>query len=65
MITITVYAAIRKCVETGEEFVDTGSVSCSQKITGQNVAEADELLPDWARIYPVQRITRMCLTEEK
>lgn len=63
MITDTVYAVIRKNVESGNEWVPTDTISFLRDESIRKAKETDDRIVRFSKFNPVVRIAQFTLTE--
>lgn len=63
MITKTGFAAIRRCVDDGREWLDVGTITVLREQTGCFAKKEDDIIPSWVKSNPVVRIVRIEIRE--
>ena len=63
-LTSLAYVPVRQCQDDQHAWLDTGALALSPDQARAQAAACDALIPSWAAINPVVRITRVTLTEE-
>lgn len=63
MVTKTAYAAIRRDIDSGKEYIDIDTVEYLADMSKAEVHKTDREIPGWAKSNPLLRIAQVQITE--
>jgi len=59
----TIFAAVRKSIDDGHEWIDTGTSSFNLDLCRQQIKKSDDFIPYFAKDNPVIRVSQFELKE--